>query len=58
MTSLLENARIMLSRVEAIQNCPEAMDALCAEDCFGAGYKDLLAADAASLTEAIEKEGK
>jgi hypothetical protein len=54
---LLENCKVMLSRVAAILAVPDAVDALCRDDVFGGGYAKLLRADMRELKKAIRSTG-
>ena len=51
---LLKEVETMLSRVEAILAVDEAVVGLTRYDVFGAGYDDLLRADADALRKAID----
>lgn len=53
--ALLNDCEVMLSRVEAILACEDAVSLLCSSDVFGPGYEDLLRADAESLRTTINK---
>lgn len=55
---LLDNCVVMHSRVAALLQCDDALDALCAEDVFGEHYAELLSADELALRTAITNAGR
>ena len=51
---LVQECKLMCSRLSAILNCDVAIEGLSDEDVFGNRYPDLLRGDIVSMTEAIE----